>query len=158
MKIVIQRVLEASVVVDSPFYRTEIGPGLLILVGVEKADSTMEAGWLAEKTLHLRIFADETGKMNRSILEARGHLLAISQFTLTADCTKGRRPSFERAEISERAKPIYEFFCRALETGGAQEVKQGVFGADMKVGLVNDGPVTFILEKRPISKTKIERR
>lgn len=149
MKIVLQRVLEASVVVESPFYNAEIGPGLLILVGVEKGDSTNGAGWLAEKTLHLRIFADETGKMNRSLLEARGHVLAISQFTLLAECTKGRRPSFEKAETPERAKSIYDFFCRALVTGGVQEVKQGIFGADMKVGLTNDGPVTFVLEKHP---------
>lgn len=149
MKLVIQRVLKASVSVGSPSFRADIGQGLLVLLGVEKGDSIEEAGWLAEKTLNLRLFGDKDKKMDRSVLDVRGQILAISQFTLAGRCDKGRRPSFDKAAPPAEAKRMYEAFCEALAAGGLQTVNRGLFGADMQVALVNDGPVTFILEKRP---------
>ena len=149
MKLVLQRVSSASVLIHSPAYHQEIGAGLMILVGVEKGDTETEAAWLAEKSAVLRIFSDEAGKMNRSIQDIRGEVLAISQFTLAGDCRKGRRPGFDQAEEPEVARKLYEYFCQRLRVEHGLIVKTGVFAADMKVSLTNDGPVTFILERRP---------
>ena len=144
MKAVIQRVSEAGVKVDG---RTvgAVERGVLVLLGVEKGDSTKEADWLAEKIANLRIFEDAAGKMNLSLLDIKGELLAVSQFTLAGNCSKGRRPSFDTAAPPEEANQLYEYFVgKAWELG--IPVQTGIFQADMKVSLVNDGPVTFILE------------
>jgi D-tyrosyl-tRNA(Tyr) deacylase len=145
MKAVIQRVTSASVVVDG---RTaaEIGQGILVLLGVEKGDAEAQADWLAEKITGLRIFNDEAGKMNRSIQESGGSLLVVSQFTLAGNCAKGKRPSFDTAAPPEEGKRLYEYFVQAARRDGLP-VETGIFQADMQVSLVNDGPVTFILER-----------
>ena len=147
MRLVIQRVLEASVSIDGHTV-SEIGRGLLILVGVEKGDTEDDARWLAAKTLAMRIFDDADGVMNLSVMDVRGELLAVSQFTLTASTKKGNRPSYIRAAGHETAVPLYELYCRLLEESSGTEVKKGVFGADMKVSLVNDGPVTIIIDSK----------
>lgn len=144
MKAVIQRVSEAGVRVDG---RTvgAVERGVLVLLGVEKGDSMKEADWLAEKIVNLRIFEDAAGKMNLSLLDIKGELLAVSQFTLAGNCSKGRRPSFDTAAPPEEANQLYEYFVgKTWELG--IPVQTGIFQADMKVSLVNDGPVTFILE------------
>jgi len=146
LKAVIQRVSEAGVEVDG---RTvgKIGRGILILLGVEKGDEERDADRLAEKIVNLRIFEDEAGKMNLSVREIGGGLLAVSQFTLAGSCAKGRRPSFDSAAAPQEANRLYEYFAdRLRETGLA--VETGVFQAMMQVSLVNDGPVTFVLESR----------
>jgi D-tyrosyl-tRNA(Tyr) deacylase len=122
-----------------------IGQGVLVLLGVEKGDGERDADWLAEKIVALRIFEDEAGKMNRSLREIDGELLAVSQFTLAGNCTKGRRPSFDSAAPPEVANRLYEYFVERLR-GLGPKVETGVFQAMMQVSLVNDGPVTFILE------------
>ncbi|MBK9145926.1 MAG: D-tyrosyl-tRNA(Tyr) deacylase [Candidatus Melainabacteria bacterium] len=144
MKAVLQRVREASVEVDGKRV-AETGPGLLVLLGVENGDTEAEAEYLAQKSVDLRIFADENGKMNRSLLEIGGQALVVSQFTLLADWRKGRRPGFTRAAAPEEGRRLYEHYARCVEQKGVT-VATGVFGADMKVSLVNDGPVTLILE------------
>ena len=149
MKLVLQRVSSSAVDIAEPKYREEIGKGLMILVGVEKGDTTAEADWLAEKCAVLRIFSDEAGKMNLSIQDCKGEVLAISQFTLAGDCRKGRRPGFDKAEAPEAAKKLYEYFCQRLREAHGIPTKTGIFAADMKVSLVNDGPVTIILERKP---------
>jgi len=144
MRIVVQRVTEAHVEVDGEAVGA-IGRGLLVLVGVAKPDTPADADYLADKVVGLRIFPDEAGKMNRSVLEAGGALLVISQFTLYGDCRKGRRPSFDMAAGVEQARALYERFmdgCRARNV----PVQSGVFQASMAVHLVNDGPVTIICE------------
>ena len=146
MKAVIQRVSEAMVKVDGKVVGT-IERGVLVLLGVEAGDTPGEADWLAEKIVNLRIFEDEMGKMNLSLLEIRGELLAVSQFTLAGNCGKGRRPSFDTAAAPEEAKPLYEYFIGKVWELGIP-VQSGIFLADMKVSLVNDGPVTFILERQ----------
>jgi len=145
MKAVIQRVTSASVVVDG---RTvaEIGQGLLVLLGVEKGDGEPQADWLAEKIAGLRIFSDEADKMNLSLRDVGGSLLVVSQFTLAGNCAKGKRPSFDTAAPPEEGKRLYEQFVRAARESGLA-VQTGIFQADMRVSLVNDGPVTFILER-----------
>ena len=147
MRLVIQRCLEASVTIDGQVHAA-IGPGLMILVGVENGDGPDDASWLASKTAGLRIFNDDAGVMNRSVVETGGQLLAVSQFTLTASTRKGNRPSYIRAAGHETAVPLYELYCDLLEKASGIEVKRGVFGADMKVALVNDGPVTIIIDSR----------
>lgn len=147
MRLVIQRVTEASVEVDGRKI-SEIGKGLLILVGVEKEDTEKDAEWLASKAANLRIFNDEEGVMNRSLIDIEGEALAVSQFTLTASTRKGNRPSYIRAAGHELAVPLYEEFCKLLTNLIGREVKKGIFGADMKVSLVNDGPVTIIIDSR----------
>jgi len=122
-----------------------IGPGLLILLGVSRADTQAGADWLASKCLQLRVFPDDVGQMNRSVLETRGDLLVVSQFTLYGDCRKGRRPSFDGAAPPDAAVPLYERFVAALEASGLR-VGTGKFGATMRVSLVNEGPVTFLVE------------
>lgn len=141
---VIQRVSRASVTVDGERVG-EIGRGLLVLLGVKKGDAEGEADFLARKIGGLRIFADEAGKMNRSCAEAGGAMLVVSQFTLCGNCRKGRRPSFEPAADPAEATRLYEQFCQRLREQGYR-VETGVFGAMMDVELVNDGPVTFVLD------------
>ncbi len=146
MKIVLQRVNNASVSVDNEKI-SEIGPGLLLLVGVARGDGEAETDWLAEKVAGLRIFADADGKMNLDIREAEGEVLAVSQFTLLADTRKGKRPSFVDAASPEEARTLFDYFCEKLRAAGVRSVKTGSFGAMMDVELVNDGPVTIILER-----------
>jgi D-tyrosyl-tRNA(Tyr) deacylase len=123
----------------------EIGLGLLVLLGVTKTDTQADADFLADKLIQLRIFPDEAGKMNRSLLDTGGSLLAVSQFTLYGDCRKGRRPSFDNAAPAEQARALYEAFVEKARAAGVR-VETGVFQAHMAVSLVNDGPVTFLLE------------
>jgi D-tyrosyl-tRNA(Tyr) deacylase len=144
LKAVIQRVREAKVEVDGKTVG-QIGKGILILLGVEKGDKERDADWLAEKIGNLRIFEDKAGKMNLSVMEIEGELLAVSQFTLAGNCAKGRRPSFDSAAPPEEATRLYEYFVGKLRVLGLP-VKTGVFQAMMQVSLVNDGPVTFIME------------
>ena len=147
MKAVIQRVTSASVTVDNRVVG-EIGQGLLVLLGIERGDQQAQADWLAEKIATLRVFEDEHGKMNRSLVDVGGAGLAVSQFTLAGNCAKGRRPSFDTAAPPDIGKLRYEQFIEALRQLQLP-VETGIFQADMQVALVNDGPVTFILEKAP---------
>ena len=146
MKIVLQRVKNASVSVDGASI-SEIGPGLLLLVGVAKGDGEAEADWLAEKVAGLRVFADGEGKMNLGVQEAGGEVLAVSQFTLLADTRKGKRPSFVAAAPPEEAEMLFDYFCEKLRATGVSSVKTGSFRAMMDVALTNDGPVTIVLER-----------
>ncbi|KFL30788.1 D-tyrosyl-tRNA(Tyr) deacylase [Devosia riboflavina] len=143
MRALVQRVQSASVTVDSEI-SGQIGPGLLVLVCAMQDDTDDLANWLAQKIAKLRIFEDDAGKMNRSVLDIGGSALVVSQFTLAAD-TKGNRPGFSRAAPPERGRDLYEKFSAALNASGVP-VANGVFGADMKVALVNDGPVTIWLD------------
>ncbi len=145
MRIVIQRVTSASVEVEGRSVG-EIDRGLLVLVGVGHGDSDAEAKWLAEKTVHLRVFSDDVGKMNRSVMDVGGAVLAVSQFTLLGDCQKGRRPAFTDAAPPELANRVYESYMQFVREFGIR-VQQGVFAADMQVRLVNDGPVTMIIDR-----------
>jgi D-tyrosyl-tRNA(Tyr) deacylase len=145
MKAVIQRVTSASVIVEGKIVGA-IGQGILVLLGVEKGDSEAQADWLAEKIAGLRIFNDSEGKMNLGINEVNGSLLVVSQFTLAGNCAKGKRPSFDTAARPEEGKRLYEYFVQAARRAGLR-VETGIFQADMQVSLVNDGPVTFILER-----------
>ena len=147
MRIVLQRVKEASVTVAGEKI-SDIGPGLLLLVGVADGDGEREADWLAEKTAGLRIMPDEDGKMNLSVRDTGGAVLAVSQFTLLADTRKGKRPSFVKAAPPEEAARLFDSFCERLLSAGVAEVETGRFGAMMDVHLVNDGPVTIVLEKQ----------
>ncbi|NUN98264.1 MAG: D-tyrosyl-tRNA(Tyr) deacylase [Candidatus Omnitrophica bacterium] len=147
MRAVIQRVREARVRVEGRVVG-EIGPGICLLLGVHQSDTLEEVEWLALKTAQLRIFEDSEGKMNFSLQEIGGSALVVSQFTLYADCRKGRRPSFVEAARPEVAVPLYESFCKRLRLEGVP-VETGVFGAKMEVEIVNDGPVTVILESPP---------
>jgi len=146
VRIVLQRVKNASVTVEDERI-SEIGPGLLLLVGVAQGDGEAEAGWLAQKVAGLRVMGDEEGKMNLSVREVGGEILAVSQFTLLADTRKGKRPSFVRAAPQEEAEPLFDYFCERLREAGVVSVKTGSFGAMMDVELVNDGPVTIVLER-----------
>ena len=145
MKILVQKVLNASVTVNGQKV-SKIKNGLLLFVGVEKGDSESQADYLAKKTANLRIFEDENNKMNLSIMNVKGEILAVSQFTLAADLSRGNRPGFDGAARPEDAKPLYEYFVKQLENYGIS-VQTGIFQADMKVELLNDGPCTFILQK-----------
>lgn len=147
MRIVIQRVREASVTVDGACV-AQIGRGLFILVGVENADTDSDMEWLASKASGLRIFDDEQGVMNRSVVDVDGQILAVSQFTLTASTKKGNRPSYIRAAGHGLAVPMYEKFCSRLSEIAGRPVQKGVFGADMQCALINDGPVTIIIDSR----------
>jgi len=144
MRAVIQRVAFAKVEVEG-ITRGEIGPGVLVLLGVSRTDTEQDSEFLAGKVVHLRIFNDDAGKMNRSLLEIGGAMLAVSQFTLYGDCRKGRRPSFDDAAPADQARQLYEHFVGAVRALGVQ-VQTGVFQADMAVTLLNDGPVTLIVE------------
>jgi D-aminoacyl-tRNA deacylase len=144
VRAVCQRVGSARVWVDGAV-RAEIGRGLVVLLGVARSDGPGDASRLAAKTARLRVFEDEQGRFDRSVLDVRGETLVVSQFTLVADTRKGNRPSFAEAAPSERAEPVYEAFCDALRDEGLS-VATGVFGARMTVELANDGPVTIVLE------------
>ena len=146
MRVVLQRVKNASVAVGGERI-SEIGPGLLLLVGVAAGDGEDEADWLAKKVAGLRVVADEEGRMNRSVVESGGGILAVSQFTLLGDARKGRRPSFVGAAPPEVAEPLFDLFCEKLRENGVRAVETGRFGAMMDVALVNDGPVTIVLER-----------
>jgi D-tyrosyl-tRNA(Tyr) deacylase len=147
MRIVIQRVAHASVTIGGePF--SSIGRGMMVLVGVENGDTDDDAAWLASKTAALRIFDDEAGVMNRSVADTGGEVLAVSQFTLTASTRKGNRPSYIRAAGHDTAVPLYERYCSLLESTLGRPVRRGRFGADMAVELLNDGPVTIIIDSR----------
>jgi D-tyrosyl-tRNA(Tyr) deacylase len=147
MRAVLQRVSEASVTVGERIIG-EIGPGFLILLGVEEGDTATDVAWLVGKILPMRVFEDEDGKMNRSILDTGGGALVVSQFTLHARTKKGTRPSFDRAARPEVAIPLYERFVAELSAGLGKPIATGEFGAMMKVALVNDGPVTILLDSR----------
>ncbi len=147
MRLVIQRVSRASVSIGGRLH-SAIGAGLMVLTGIETGDTGDDVAWLAGKVLSLRIFPDSEGVMNRCVTETGGEILAVSQFTLTASTRKGNRPSYIRAARPDAAVPLYEEFCRQLEEKGGVAVKRGVFGADMQVELVNDGPVTIIIDSR----------
>ena len=147
MRLVIQRVKEASVSIDGEKV-SAIGKGLLVLVGVETGDTEEDVKWLVGKTAGLRIFDDENGVMNKSIQDIDGEALAVSQFTLTASTRMGNRPSYIRAAGHELAVPLYEKYCDSLAETLGKPVGRGVFGADMKVALVNDGPVTIIIDSK----------
>lgn len=145
MKAVIQRVSRASVTVDNTLV-SEIKKGYMILLGVMDGDTSEDAEILARKTASLRVFEDDEGKMNLDIKSVDGEILAISQFTLCADVKKGNRPSFIRSAPPEEANRLYEYFCEQLLENGVKNVYKGIFGADMKVDLLNDGPVTILYD------------
>ena len=147
MRTVIQRVQHASVAIDGAV-RSEIGKGLLILVGFEDSDTDKEIVRMAKKIVNMRIFDDDKGVMNRSVLEIGGEILIVSQFTLYASTKKGNRPSYIRAAKPDIAIPLYESFCKEVEMQLGRDVKTGVFGADMKVYLLNDGFVTIIVDTK----------
>ncbi len=147
MRLVIQRVTEASVSIGGSLH-SAIGPGLMVLVGVSEGDSDDDARWLAAKCTAMRIFADDNGVMNRSVAETGGEILAVSQFTLCASTRKGNRPSYIRAAAHDTAIPLYELFCSECQNLLGREVKKGIFGADMQVALVNDGPVTIVIDSK----------
>ena len=151
MKAVIQRVTRASVEVDGKIVG-QIRTGLLVLLGVAKGDTETDVSYLCEKIPALRIFNDETGKMNRSLAEIGGGLLAISQFTLLGDTRKGRRPGFDQAAEPTIARRLFEHFVAQLKAGTDLTIETGVFGAHMMVELLNDGPVTFVLDTRGVPK------
>ena len=145
MKVLVQKVTSASVTVDGQIV-SEITDGYLLLVGVEKGDDKSKAEYLAKKVANFRIFADENDKMNLSVTDVKGEILAVSQFTLAADLSRGNRPGFDTAALPQDAEPLYEYFVEQLRSFGIP-VKTGIFQADMKVALVNDGPCTFLLQK-----------
>ena len=147
MRIVIQRVKHASVTIEGQV-KSKIEQGYLILLGIEEADSEEDASWLCRKTVGLRVFDDENGVMNKSITDINGDIIVVSQFTLMASYKKGNRPSYIRAARHETAIPLYEFFCRELSKELGKEVQTGEFGADMKVELQNDGPVTICMDTK----------
>jgi D-tyrosyl-tRNA(Tyr) deacylase len=146
MRAVIQRVLEGSVTVDGQVV-SRMGPGLLVLLGVGHGDTEKDVSWMAEKVANLRIFEDDAGKMNRSLLDGTREVIVVSQFTLYGDARKGRRPSFLDAAPPEAANALYQRCCEALRALGLT-VGTGVFRADMKVALVNDGPVTILIDSQ----------
>ena len=145
MRIVIQRVKRASVTIGGQL-RSKIGPGLMVLVGVREGDTAQDAAWLAQKTGNMRIFDDDKGVMNLSVLQAGGDVLAVSQFTLNASTRKGNRPSYIHAAGHAVAIPMYETYCAEVSKLLGHPVKTGEFGADMQVELINDGPVTIIVD------------
>lgn len=144
MKIVIQRVSEASLKVDGKIVG-EIGKGLMLLTGIDENDEKTDADWLVQKVLNLRIFGDEDDKLNLSVKDISGEILCISQFTLIADYKKGNRPSFIKAAKPDRAVPLFDYFKEEIAKSGLK-TESGIFGADMKVSLINDGPVTIVMD------------
>jgi D-tyrosyl-tRNA(Tyr) deacylase len=147
MRVVIQRVSEASVSIGEEIY-SQIQQGLLILLGIENNDTAEDVKWLSNKIANLRIFSDENGQMNKSILDVKGQVLVVSQFTLHAKTKKGNRPSFIEAARPETAIPLYETFIKRLSLDVQQEVQTGKFGANMQVSLCNDGPVTILIDSK----------
>ena len=148
MRVVIQRVSEASVKVDNQIVG-EIGKGLMLLIGMDESDENSDADWLVKKILDVRVFSDDEGKMNHSVKDMNGEILCISQFTLISDYKKGNRPSYIKAARPEKAIPLFEYFKDEMKKSGLK-TESGIFGADMKVSLINDGPVTLVFN----SKTK----
>ncbi|MEN4761580.1 D-aminoacyl-tRNA deacylase [Chryseobacterium sp. C39-AII1] len=144
MKAVIQRVSESSVKVDGKIVG-EIGKGLMLLIGIDENDEKADADWLVQKVLNLRIFGDEDDKLNLSVKDINGEILCISQFTLIADYKKGNRPSFIKASKPDKAIPLFEYFKEEISKSGLK-TESGIFGADMKVSLINDGPVTIVMD------------
>jgi len=144
MKVLIQRVKNASVTIDNKLH-SSVGAGILAFIGIEKGDAAEQAEKLAKKIVNLRIFSDENGKMNRSILDTAGEMLIVSQFTLCGDCRKGTRPGFDKSAPPDIANMLYEKFIKDVQSYGIK-TDTGVFGAMMEISLVNDGPVTFMLE------------
>ncbi len=147
MKLVIQRVQEATVTIENKIVGS-ISKGLLVLIGIETKDSEVDVDWCLSKLVNMRIFSDDEGKMNLSLLEVNGKLLVVSQFTLHASTKKGNRPSFITAARPEQAIPLYESFIQKVNVLLSNSVQTGEFGADMKVGLINDGPVTIIIDSQ----------
>ena len=147
MRVVIQRVTEAKVVIDGNV-NGEIGKGFMILVGIEEADGAEDIAWLTKKIVNLRVFDDENGVMNRSIMDTGGDILLISQFTLHALTAKGNRPSYIKAAKPEISVPLYEAFIKSLEEAMGKKIATGIFGADMKVSLTNNGPVTILIDSK----------
>jgi len=147
MRVVIQRVSEASVTIES-HKKANIGWGLLILVGIENEDTQEDINWLSGKISKLRIFNDENGVMNKSVMDVDGDIIVVSQFTLHASTKKGNRPSYIKAARPEFAIPMYENFVKTLETTTGKPIQTGEFGADMKVQLLNDGPVTILIDSK----------
>lgn len=147
MRTVVQRVRHASVTIDEQCVAS-IGQGMLLLVGFEDADTANDLEWTAQKVANLRIFDDADGVMNRSVKDVDGELLVVSQFTLYASVKKGNRPSYIRAAKPDVAIPLYESFCETMSLQVGREVKTGIFGADMKVSLLNDGPVTIVIDTK----------
>ena len=145
MRAVIQRVKEASVTIDNTV-KSQIGTGLLVLLGIEEADSQQDIDWLTKKIVLLRVFNDENGVMNRSVLDVGGDIIVVSQFTLMASYKKGNRPSYIRAAGHGTASPLYQKFCATMSKELGRPVGTGEFGADMQVALVNDGPVTICMD------------
>lgn len=146
---VVQRVTRAEVRIDELDYRAAIGPGLCVLLGVEEGDGDAEAIWMAKKLAHLRIFRDDEDRMNRSVQDIAGDVLLVSQFTLAGDCSKGHRPSFVKAADPEIGERLYQNVAKRLEEQHDLPVRTGVFGAMMAVELINDGPVTLIVQRAP---------
>lgn len=147
MRAVIQRVSEAAVTIDGEIV-SRIGTGLLVLLGVEEIDDATDIDWLSGKIARMRIFSDAEGKMNLSLVETGGDVLVVSQFTLHASTKKGNRPSFIRAAVPTHSEPLYEKFCTAMEREIGKPAASGVFGGDMKISLINDGPVTIMIDSR----------
>ena len=147
MRIVIQRVSQASVTIDNVI-KSSIANGFLILLGIEPSDEREDADWLCKKVAALRVFDDEQGVMNRSIIDVNGDVIVVSQFTLMASTKKGNRPSYIRAAGHDIAVPLYEYFCKQLSQLLGKPVQTGEFGADMKVALINDGPVTICMDTK----------
>lgn len=144
MRVVIQRVSEASVTVDNAIVGS-INRGYMLLIGIDENDESQDADWLVQKILNLRVFGDEEGKLNHSVMDIQGEILCVSQFTLIADYKKGNRPSFIKAAKPDKAIPLFEYFKTEISKSGLK-VESGIFGADMKVALINDGPVTILMD------------
>lgn len=147
MRLIIQRVKSASVTIENAVF-SSINGGLMVLAGIEDADDEKDADWLAQKLINMRIFSDSEGKMNLSVKEINGEILVVSQFTLHASTQKGNRPSFIKAARPEKAIPLYEYFIKKINLDSGKECKSGIFGADMKVELMNDGPVTIFIDSK----------
>jgi len=147
MKVVIQKVLQASVKVDNK-YIANINEGLLVLVGIEDIDTEDDIQWLSKKIVNLRIFEDENGIMNNSVLQAKGEIIVVSQFTLQASTKKGNRPSYIKASKPEYAIPMYEKFITQIQTDIGKQIQTGKFGADMKIELINNGPITIVIDSK----------
>ncbi len=153
MRALLQRVLFSDVSVDGEL-KGKVGRGYNILLGVMEGDTAEEADMLAVKIAKLRVFEDENGKMNLSVLDVEGEALVISQFTLCADCRKGNRPSFVHSAAPDIASPLYDYFCEELGRNGVKNIQKGVFGADMKVNILNDGPVTILLDTDDLKRSR----
>ena len=147
MRLIIQRVKKAAVEINGSI-KAAIADGLLVLIGIEEADTKTDAEWLCAKLVNLRIFDDEHGVMNRSVVDISGEILVVSQFTLHASTKKGNRPSYIRAARPEQAIPLYEYFCSILEENTGKTIQTGIFGADMQVSLINNGPVTILIDSK----------